>query len=289
MRLCGLTLICLMLVTGAVNAEIQPFSAARLLEQEKMPVTHYRLVISELKRSQATTFGEQERRLDGDLWRRIWAVQPGLTLDEVSTFFQQQISELELIYQCQGLDCGSSHFWANTVFKNGRLVGREQNQRYWVVKRPLVDGGSEVWVLYLVQRGSRQVYIVMDRLVTADEVSLQQVSQTQIHAALRQNSGWLPGLVTDNGLLNEELSANLIAVLKDIPERDKRRLYLMMHCYDASLMADNLLCSERLAKQLRVATFNETSELNVVGHGALVAAPDSGLSPRLRYVFWPQR
>ena len=57
MRLCGLTLICLMLVTGVVNAEIQPFSAARLLEQEKMPVTHYRLVISELQRSQATPFG----------------------------------------------------------------------------------------------------------------------------------------------------------------------------------------------------------------------------------------
>ncbi len=289
MRLCSLTLICLMFVSGLVSAEIQPFASARLLEQEKMPVDHYRLVISELKRSQATTFGEQERRLDGDLWRRVWAVQPGFALDEVSEFFQRQMSELELIYQCQGLDCGSSHFWANSVFKNGRLVGREQNQHYWVAKRPLANGRSEVWVLYLVQRGSRQVFIAMDRVVTADEVSLQQLSKEQIQAALRQNSGWLPGLVADNGLLNEERSANLIEVLKALPGRDKRRLYLMMHCYDASLMADNLLCSERLAKQLRVATFNETSELNIIGQGALVAAPDDGLSPKLRYIFWPQR
>ena len=99
----------------------------------------------------------------------------------------------------------------------------------------------------------------------------------------------MPGLVVADGMLDEEQSSHLIDVLKALPQRDKRRLYLLAHCYDASLMSDNLLCSERLAKQLRVATFDGSSELNILGQGALVAAPDDGLEPRLRYIFWPQR
>lgn len=289
--MCIVRLIALALVmfSTAVQADIEVFPSARLLDEQQREVKHYRLVISELKRNKATTFGEQERRLGGQLLRRIWAVEPGFSLTEVQQFFQQQLSDSEVIYQCQGLACGSSHFWANTIFQNGRLVGREQNQHYWVAKQVREDGSQQVWVVYLVQRGSKQVYIAMDQLLTEDEVSLQQATRKQIQTALLHNGGWLPGLTVDQGLLQESLSDNLIQVLKALPVRDKRRLYLVMHCYDASLMADNMLCSERLAKQLKVATFDGVTELNIIGQGALVTAPDNGLVPRLRYIFWPQR
>lgn len=271
------------------GVDVLAFSPARLLEQKQQQQRHYRLVLSELKRTGATTYGEQEKRLEGELWRRYWAVDTAFSLAEVSDYFARQFQPLTLLYQCQGLDCGSSHFWANEIFDNGRLVGREANQRYWAALTPLADGRNRVWVAYVVQRGSGQVYVALDRFDTAEEVSLQLVSHDQIATALRQNAGWLPGLMINDGMLDTQASANLISVLTELAAADKRRLYLMVHCYDASQMSDNLRCSERLAKQLRVATFDGRTELNILGQGALTAAPDSSLDPQLRYVFWPQR
>lgn len=275
--------------TAAQSRQIEPFPSSQLVEEKRSAPGHYRLVLSELKRTGAKTYGEQERRLSGQLWRRYWAVDDSFSLDEVGQFFDRQFKQMNLLYQCVGLDCGSSHFWANQVFDNGRLVGREANQRYWVGVRPAADGQTEVWVAYVVQRGSRQVYVALDRLMTAETVSRQVVSEQSIGAALRQHYGWLPGLVVNEGSLDQAQSQALLNVLKSLPGRDKRRLYLMVHCYDASHMADNLRCSERLAQQLRVATFDGENELNILGQGALTAAPDDGVAPALRYVFWPQR
>lgn len=271
------------------SVSVDAFQPARLLQDSQSDVNHYRLVLSELKRTRATTYGEQEKRLSGQLWRRYWAVEPEFSLNEVSDYFAAQFQPLERLYQCRGLDCGSSHFWANDVFDNSRLVGREANQRYWAALQTMENGLNRVWVAYVVQRGSGQVYVALDRFDTTEEVSLKLVTQTQIQAALRHSAGWLPGLVVDNGMLQQEDSGNLIQVLSGLSASDKRRLYLMVHCYDASQMSDNLRCSERLAKQLRVATYNGQRELNILGQGALSPAPDSGLEPRLRYVFWPQR
>ena len=294
-RIVALILSALSMSTLSVNlhadvpVSVEAFQPARLLQDSQSDVNHYRLVLSELKRTRATTYGEQEKRLSGQLWRRYWAVAPEFSLDEVSDYFAAQFQPLEKLYQCRGLDCGSSHFWANDVFDNSRLVGREANQRYWAALQTTENGMNRVWVVYVVQRGSGQVYVALDRFDTTEEVSLQRVTQSQIRAALRQNAGWLPGLMVDNGTLQTEASSNLVTVLQELSASDKRRLYLMVHCYDASQMGDNLRCSERLAKQLRVATYNGQNELNILGQGALSPAPDSGLEPRLRYVFWPQR
>lgn len=270
-------------------AEIKPFAASKLLEQSQTTVGHYRLVLSELKRSRATTYGEQERRLSGELWRRVWAVDKGFGLDEVSRFFASQLSSFEILYQCQALDCGSSHFWANQVFSNSRLVGREQFQRYLVARSATIDGKTQVLAIYIVQRGSKQIVVNVDRLITRDEVSLQAVSTAQILSALNADSGWLPGMMLTDGMLDTQQSDALLGVLKNLAVSDKRRLYLITHCYDASLMSDNLQCSERLAKQLRVATFDGEHEINVIGHGALTPSRNDSLQPALRFVFWPLR
>ncbi len=39
---------------------------------------------------------------------------------------------MQVLYQCRALDCGSNPFWANEIFRNARLGGREQNQFYRV-------------------------------------------------------------------------------------------------------------------------------------------------------------
>lgn len=262
-------------------------SGSTLLEQTSEKVGHYRLVLSELKRTRATTHGEIEQKLAGHLWRRVWAMEGGLSLDEVRRFIWQQISPEHIIYQCQSLDCGSSHFWANEIFHNARLVTREKNQRYLVSSEKRPDGQYQTWVVYIVQRAAGQILVNIDQLVSNRAITALTVDR--VHDVLNRNSGWLPGFVTDSGMLDEHQSASLIQALIQLSDIDKQRLYLIVHCYQGKHMADNMLCSERLAKQLRVATFKGSYELNILGQGALSEPPESSLKPALRYVYWPKR
>lgn len=269
---------------------VEGFPRAALQYDKTQEVQNYRLVLSGLKRNQATTYGELERRLNGRLWRRVWAVEDRVPLDSVIHHYTQPQGAERVLYQCRALDCGSNPFWANEIFGNARLGGREQNQFYRVTLREDPAGKEKtVHVLYIIERGSKQVMVNLDVLTTTSAVNAQADLQAAMRQALANNAGWLPGLVTDNGRLDEQQSRALIEYLKKLTPGVKRRLYLLVHCYDASHMSDNIQCSQRLAEQLRLATFDGRFELNVDGHGALTPPADNSLQPALRFVFWPGR
>ncbi|MCD8523251.1 MAG: DUF4892 domain-containing protein [Saccharospirillaceae bacterium] len=116
----------LLLLAGLMMSPLwalEGFPQAALQDDKTQEVTNYRLVLSGLKRNQATTFGELERRLDGNLWRRVWAVQDRVPLDTVIEHFTRQLADSAVLYQCRALDCGSNPFWANEIFGNARLGG----------------------------------------------------------------------------------------------------------------------------------------------------------------------
>lgn len=284
----------LLMLTGLILIQsawaVEPYPQARLVDEKKQTEASYRLVLSGLKRNQAVTYGGQELRLKGDLWRRVWSLSGQVPFDELSDYYRKQFQGADVIYQCSDLDCGSSNFWANDIFDNARLVGREQNQ-FYLAARTKADknGQTTVYVLYLVQRGTRQLMINLDEFTTHDDVSIEGSVQDQISQALNASSGWLPGFVTSGGRLDESKSSDLIRTLKTLTPALKSRLFLVVQCYDATHMADNIQCSERLAQQLRLATFDGQYELNIAGHGALTPAPDKQLTPALRFVFWPGR
>ena len=268
----------------------EPFAQSQLQDEQRTAVADYRLVLSGLTRAQATTVPTRELRLKGELWRRVWAVEPQFTLQEVSDHFLRQLDGLETLYQCRALDCGSSHFWANDVFRNARLVGREQFQIYRVAMQQ--QPGSDrktLYVLYVMQRGSRQVMVNLDVLTTTDPVQSETGQSEQIRQILSRSQGWLPGFEVRNQQLDAQASATLINALKRLSAGEKARLYLIVHCYESNQMSQNIQCSERLADQLRAQTFDSQRELNVLGQGALTAAPGSGVQPALRFVFWPAR
>ncbi|WP_430462935.1 DUF4892 domain-containing protein [Thalassolituus sp. LLYu03] len=269
---------------------LDAYPQANLIDSKRMTLPAYRLVLSALKRNQAVTYGGQELRLKADVERKVWSLPEQVPFDELVSFYSTQFAGADVLYECRGLDCGSSNFWANDIFANARLVGREQNQFYQVARTAAdKQGVTTLYVLYLVQRGSRQLMVNLDVVTTRDKVTVDGQVRDQIRQAMASSAGWLPGFVTQNGRLDETASQDLLTELKSLTPALKRRLYLVVQCYDASHMSDNLQCSERLAQQLRMATFDGEYELNVTGQGALTQAADDSLMPALRFVFWPGR
>lgn len=81
--------------------------------------------------------------------------------DAARASLQQQGAQL--LFWCQGRDCGSSALWANSVFANALLNGGDDQQRYALLRLapPLQDS---LVVLYGITRGNRRAYLHVEQL-----------------------------------------------------------------------------------------------------------------------------
>lgn len=261
------------------------FPRAELIDQKQFSNTEYRLVLSGLKRKQAVTSGEVERLISGDVDRQFWQISTNHEVGQILEYFLEQWTHAQVMYRCAGLDCGSSNFWANDIFNNAKLYGRDAQQAYVVAKVP--GNPNRIYVLYAVQRSKQKLYFNLDQITSSDAVTDANVERQNLMALLQKESGWLEGLVTVEGLVDEKKSAILLSTLKDLDITMKRRLYLIVHCYSANNMADNFACSTRIAQQLRAAIYQDF-EIPVFGHGALTLPPGKSLEPQLRFMLWPR-
>ena len=248
-------------------------------------VSRYRLVLSELKHIQGNTFGEQERRLSGQLQREIYDLPQGVGLSELSAFFSDALSGQQMLYQCLGIDCGSSHFWANDIFSEARLVSRDKEQAY-LAALTSVDGKNQLTVIYISLRGGRQGKVLVDTLTTSDPVLAGAATREQIRTTLASSSGWLPGMVVAGNELDVQGSDALIQEINSLASGVKQRLNLVVHCYRGTKIDDTLACSEKLANSLREQL---DGDIRVYSAGALLPAPETGVHFALRFTFWPGR
>ncbi len=263
----------------------EPFPRADLIESKAFDNTEYRLVLSGLQRREAVTSGEVERLINADVKRTFWQLSSNHEVSQVMSHYLNQWDG-EVLYQCRGLDCGSSNFWANKIFHNAKLYGRDINQAYAVVMDP--EKENKTYVLYAIQRSKKTIYFNIDEVDSSDAIENEEVARQSIKTAINNGAGWLPGFNTIDGRIDEKASKVLIETLKGLDAGIKRRLYLIVHCYQANNMADNFSCSTRLSQQLRAAVY-EGFEIPVFGHGALTLPPGDALKPQLRFMLWPKR
>jgi hypothetical protein len=267
---------------------IEAFPRAELIEEAQISYTEYRLVLSGLQRIEAVTSGEVERLITGDVNRQFWQISTNHEVEQILDYFLSQWQELgaKVIYRCSGLDCGSSNFWANGIFNNAKLYGRDSDQAYVVAMIP--GNPNRIYVLYAVERSKNKLYFNLDQIISSDAITDDNIERQNIMTSLKKESGWLGGFNTVDGRIDEKKSDILLSTLKNLDKTMKRRLYLIVHCYKENNMADNLSCSNRLAQQLRAAIYQDF-EVPVYGHGALTLPRGKDLKPQLRFMLWPSR
>lgn len=117
------------------------------------------------------------RRISGRLrYEQEVLVQGGLTavtyelpsthsgddvFSEARGHLQQQGAEL--LYWCQGRECGSSSLWANEVFATSMLYGIDDRQSYALL-RLTQPGQDSLLALYGTTRGNRRSYLHVEQL-----------------------------------------------------------------------------------------------------------------------------
>lgn len=140
----------------AQTAELYPGSTVDY-EKEKEG-SALRLYLSQPKRVSNTLRFEKEERVKGK--RQTWL----LRLDDVEDtrdvwqYYLKLIEERgELLYSCEHRACGTSSNWANKLFEESKLTGRDDNQYYAV--GTYQNGEAPGWLsVYVVKNGRRQNY-----------------------------------------------------------------------------------------------------------------------------------
>lgn len=108
---------------------------------------------------------DQAVEVSGRLTALTWELPDERHLGEA--FAQARLTLIEqgaqLLYWCEGRDCGASSLWANSIFGNARLYGPDNQQGYLLLRldEPRADS---LLALYMITRGNRRAYLHAERL-----------------------------------------------------------------------------------------------------------------------------
>lgn len=83
-----------------------------------------------------------------------------------------QAEGASILFECAGIRCGRSNVWANQVFGQMELYGRDGTQDYLVAGARAPDGGIILTSVYTVTRGNLREYVWVERLQVATGASV---------------------------------------------------------------------------------------------------------------------
>lgn len=180
----------------------------------------YRLTLSALKKINNEWISERERKVNGSISRQTIEFTGTLGVDDIwqklSTAFN--LSSKQVLFECEGLDCGSSNAWANNRFEVKQLYGLDTTQYYRVMET--VNNSRITYdILYLVQRGNRRIYAQLDQVVV--ESNLETLLTYESVVETLKNKGFISipssyeknALIYDNGVVQM-----FVRVIREHPE-----------------------------------------------------------------------
>lgn len=134
-------------------AELSPMHQARVLEQDSTPDIEKIYPLGSIRRISGNLRFTDEVLVRGSQQRLTLQLAPTQSAMDAFTAVRQELhdSDAQIIYWCEGRECGPSNLWANSVLFNSRLYGPDERQAYSVFR---LQQQSELVVVYAVTRGN---------------------------------------------------------------------------------------------------------------------------------------
>lgn len=164
-----IVLVLIMLATAMVQAAELPLPEnARPLEQPAATQGVFTVALGKPRRVDGRWQFEQEKNISGERQQTTWLLDNRTHYRDTARQVNDWIGEsgAQLLYSCAGRVCGSSSVWANDLFKERRLYGPDDNQYYWAVRK-----ANEYHMVYLIERGNRDVHLHHQRIRTQESVT----------------------------------------------------------------------------------------------------------------------
>jgi|GEM_PF-1575384 len=137
------------------------YSHANLEYQKISQAQEHQFLLSTPKRISNTLNIEKEVLLAGDRSNLLLKIKPTGSSKEAYLFYKGLIGERgQVSYSCEERACGSSNYWANSIFNESKLYGRDSEQ-YYLAGRLNIKGQHYFVSVYIVKNGRKQQYIYL--------------------------------------------------------------------------------------------------------------------------------
>ncbi|GAB5449714.1 MAG: hypothetical protein Hals2KO_00420 [Halioglobus sp.] len=126
-------------------------------------VTDHKVALGAIRKLHGEWILEDSERLSGELSSFTWQIVDGFTSKEVMEELLETVSNMagaQQLFACDGRACGHSSQWANRVFGQRVLYGRQDLQRYRVYSLP--EGAGYRLVVYASARSTDRQYLRVD-------------------------------------------------------------------------------------------------------------------------------
>ena len=199
---------------AAVEASQVPlYSHATVEYLKKSEGGEHQFLFSTPKRINNSLYIENELLLSGERHDLLLKLKITGTLKDAFNYYKNLIaSKGKLAYLCEERACGGSNYWANDIFNESKLYGRDSEQ-YYLAGRIRLDGKDYVLSAYVVQNGRRQHYIYLSyikdttqKLRVENPLGLEQSAQLKV---------WEQGVYFEKPELSDEQIAFITQALND--------------------------------------------------------------------------
>lgn len=140
---------------GDTLARLDAYPHAVRINHGVSEAIDYEIGLGSIKKVRGVWQLDASERVSGTLHRYTWQIIDGFTSREVLADAVQDLGGAELLYSCDGRACGQGVQWANRVFRERLLYGRDDLQQYRVF------GAGQAWrvLLFSAARTADRQYL----------------------------------------------------------------------------------------------------------------------------------
>ena len=158
------SLVCYAGVGSELAERLDAYPHVMVVEKSSEAVIDHEVGLGALQKVRGVWRFKQSERLSGELERHSWQIIDGFSSAEVLESVEGQLvgEQADLLFACDGRSCGHGAQWANRVFRQRVLYGRDDLQRYRVYQV-----GNERILLYASARTADRQYLHLEVLAMA--------------------------------------------------------------------------------------------------------------------------
>jgi hypothetical protein len=166
--LCLLVLIALFPVLAAASSADMPapFPQSELVSSTPVSSRGHLVLFSPVREVNNEIRSETMARLPVVGEGRLYEISRDSDRAKARDFYMNELQSAgaRILYECKARDCGRSNVWANQIFGQRVLYGRDTTQDYFIAGMTADDGSHWLTLVYTVTRGNLREYIWVEHL-----------------------------------------------------------------------------------------------------------------------------
>lgn len=154
----------------SASETLEPFPQSRLETRVPVVSPSHLVLLSPVREVNDQIRSETVARIPVKGVGELYEIRRDSSRSEAREYYRQllQAKGAQVLFECSGRSCGRSNVWANQIFNQATLYGRDSDQDY--LAAAFVGDNGETWLtlVYTVTRGNQREYVWVEHLLVGE-------------------------------------------------------------------------------------------------------------------------